>query len=254
MEKIKTIVDRERLGSDYIESRQNFGKVLNEVNQLKPPVWKSAWFYGPVGMSVLAVVVSITAFDPPSSLAMKNSEDNPDYKELIAHVKSESKTTSKTAITYDNTSTLKELQEEVSDPSSPIKNKPVNTISNETVAKPNVTEEHTEEVKEDEKFIYKGNFPHINGVFNGDITLNQLLNGDGITSNPNLTIKEFSISYFDGNDIVSSNVQGNKIPFEIGSKIKAFNIGEMIYITNIKAQHLNGALVSMSSLNYVVQK
>ena len=89
MKKFKTIVDREYLSSDYIESRQNFGQVLNEVNQLKPPVWKSAWFYGPVGISVLAVVVSIAGVDPTVSISMKNSQENPEYKALIAHVKKE---------------------------------------------------------------------------------------------------------------------------------------------------------------------
>lgn len=254
MEKIKTIVDRERLGSDYIESRQNFGQVLNEVNQLKPPVWKSAWFYGPVGVSVLAVIVSITAFDPPSSLAMKNSEDNPDYKELIAHVKSESKIQTKTTTSFDKTTTLEQGQQE-----NVIAVPPKNHTTTNNVSNNNETQAHVADIinpveSKEEKYIYKGSFPNIDGVFNGDISVSQLLHDDGITSNPSLTISSFSISYFDGNDIVSSDVTGNKIPFEIGTKIKAFNIGEMIYITNIKADHEDGFVVSMSSLNYVVQK
>ena len=254
MEKIKTIVDRERLGSDYIESRQNFGQVLNEVNQLKPPVWKSAWFYGPVGVSVLAVVVSITAFDPPSSMAMSNTEQNPDYKALVAHVKSESKSPRNT-IAFDKTTTLEHELEESSSTVHPkeiitTEHKAANSVVIEEVPVENDVNESVVE----SKYIYNGSFPNIDGVFNGDISVNQLLNGGGITSNPSLTITGFTINYFDGSEVVSSNVSGNKIPMEIGTMIKDYNIGGMIYITNIKANHEDGFDVSMSSLNYVITK
>lgn len=254
MEKIKTIVDRERLGSGYIESRQNFGQVLNEVNQLKPPVWKSAWFYGPVGVSVLAVVVSITAFDPPSSMAMSNTEQNPDYKALVAHVKSESKSPRNTT-PFDKTTTLEQKLEESSSAVPPKENhKPSNNTAETSVVEETSFEIATIESVEESKYIYNGSFPNIEGVFNGDISVNQLLNGGGITSNPSLTITGFTINYFDGSEVVSSNVSGNKIPMEIGTMIKDYNIGGMIYITNIKANHEDGFDVSMSSLNYVITK
>ena len=256
MKKFKTIVDREQVSSDYIESRQNFGQVLNEVNQLKPPVWKSAWFYGPVGVSVLAVVVSIAGVDPSASIAMKNSEENPEYKALIAHVKQEDSQKINKTILSEETTTLNETPEVII----PVESPQVIIIP-EIEAEPSseqelesIINETSLEIEEEEKYVYTGKFPNIEGVFNGDISVKQLLDGNGITSNPSLTITSFTINYFDGNDIASSSVSGNKIPLEIGMKIKTFNIGEMIYITDIKASDEDMNMMSLSSLNLVVQK
>lgn len=251
MKKFKTIVDRERVSSDYIESRQNFGQVLNEVNQLKPPVWKSAWFYGPVGVSVLAVVVSIAGVDPSANIAMKNSEKNPEYKALIAHVKKENKEINNKTISSEETTTLKNAPASVEAvEQTPIFIEPVPVEEPIAIE---VVDEELEPVVE-EKFVYTGTFPNIEGVFNGDIKLNKLLNGEGITSNPSLTVTSFTINYFDGDDIVSSAVTGNKIPLDIGQMIKAYNIGQMIYITDIKASDKASNVRSLSSLNLVVQK
>ena len=65
MEKVKILIDREPLSKDYIESKQNFGQVLSQVKQLKPPVWKSPWFYGPVGLAVVALSVTAVNSIPP---------------------------------------------------------------------------------------------------------------------------------------------------------------------------------------------
>ncbi|MCH2230382.1 MAG: hypothetical protein MK105_08555 [Crocinitomicaceae bacterium] len=254
MKKFKTIVDREYLSSDYIESRQNFGQVLNEVNQLKPPVWKSAWFYGPVGISVLAVVVSIAGVDPTVSISMKNSQENPEYKALIAHVKKEDQKNNIKTILSEEITTLKEAADDLSEVQEPQKNtkSEFKILPQEEII--DIVNEENIEVEDEEKYVYTGNFPNIEGVFNGDITLKQLLDGGGITSNPTLTITSFTINYFDGNDIASSSVNGNKIPLVIGEKIKSYNIGEMIYITDIKAEDEELNHMSLSSLNLVVQK
>lgn len=59
MKKLKINLDRPPLESKYIESKQNFDHVLNGFKQLKPPIWKNPWFYGPVGVASLALVLSI---------------------------------------------------------------------------------------------------------------------------------------------------------------------------------------------------
>jgi len=107
MKKIKINIDREGLGSDYIKSRQDFGQVLNEVNKLKPPIWSSAWFYGPIGFSVFIVAVSITALEPPLDMKVKNAVGKMDCMLLIKPVNSENRIYRAKTIFFDKNTTLK---------------------------------------------------------------------------------------------------------------------------------------------------
>lgn len=59
MKKLKINLDRPPLESKHIESKQNFDHVLNGFKQLKPPIWKNPWFYGPVGVASVALVLSM---------------------------------------------------------------------------------------------------------------------------------------------------------------------------------------------------
>lgn len=61
MKKLKMNLDRKPLNSEFIESKQNFNQVLNGFKQLKPPIWKNPWFYGPIGVASLALFFSINS-------------------------------------------------------------------------------------------------------------------------------------------------------------------------------------------------
>ena len=66
MEKINTILDRKPINSEYINSKQDFNKVMNGFQKLKPPVYKQSWFYGALGLAAVAIVftaVSLTLSD-----------------------------------------------------------------------------------------------------------------------------------------------------------------------------------------------
>lgn len=69
MKKVKINLDRKPLNSGYIESKQNFNQVLAGFKQIKPPIWKNPWFYGPIGVASLAILISL-------SLLNSNSEIN----------------------------------------------------------------------------------------------------------------------------------------------------------------------------------
>jgi len=58
--KTKFNLDRDKLNSDYIKSKQDYKKVLNGFEALKPPIWKNPWFYGPVGLTSLAAILVTT--------------------------------------------------------------------------------------------------------------------------------------------------------------------------------------------------
>ncbi len=58
--KTKFNLDRKPLDSSFIQSRQDFDKVIKGYQAMKPPLWKNPWFYGPVGLASLALVLTIT--------------------------------------------------------------------------------------------------------------------------------------------------------------------------------------------------
>ena len=58
--KTKFNLDRERLDSSYINSRQDFEKVIKGYRATKPPIWNNPWFYGPAGLAGLAIILTLT--------------------------------------------------------------------------------------------------------------------------------------------------------------------------------------------------
>ncbi|MGJ8661952.1 MAG: hypothetical protein ACSHXL_07935, partial [Bacteroidota bacterium] len=58
--KTKFNLDRDKVKSEYIHSKQDYKKVLDGFQALKPPIWKNPWFYGPVGLASLATILVLT--------------------------------------------------------------------------------------------------------------------------------------------------------------------------------------------------
>lgn len=58
--KTKFNLDREHLDSSYINSRQDFDKVVKGYRAMKSPFWKNPWFYGPAGLACLAIILTLT--------------------------------------------------------------------------------------------------------------------------------------------------------------------------------------------------
>lgn len=58
--KTKFNLDREQLDSSYINSSQDFEKVVKGYRAMKPPIWKNPWFYGPAGLAGLALILTLT--------------------------------------------------------------------------------------------------------------------------------------------------------------------------------------------------
>ena len=76
MKKVKINLDRKPLNSGYIESKQNFDQVLAGFKQIKPPIWKNPWFYGPVGVASLALLVSLSVLNSNNEKNDNNSTLN----------------------------------------------------------------------------------------------------------------------------------------------------------------------------------
>lgn len=84
--KTKFNLDRKPLDSSFIQSRQDFDKVLKGYQALKPPLWKNPWFYGPVGLASLAVALTLTFqnnfFANGDNSTLSASIQNDDKQEL----------------------------------------------------------------------------------------------------------------------------------------------------------------------------
>lgn len=59
MKNVKINVDRPQIKSEDIASKQNFNKVLDGYQKLKPPIFKNPWFYGAIGVASIAILFTI---------------------------------------------------------------------------------------------------------------------------------------------------------------------------------------------------
>ncbi len=65
MKKNKIVVDRPNLTSESINKHQDFDKVLKGANHVKPSFWKSPWFYGPVGLATVGLLITMSTLNEP---------------------------------------------------------------------------------------------------------------------------------------------------------------------------------------------
>lgn len=261
MKKTQTIVDREQLSSDYIESKQDFGHVLSQVKLLPTANWKSPWFYGPIGIAVLSVAVSIVSFNPSNAIASTSEMPIKESKQVIEASKLENQNF--------------QLNEEDLDVITEIDNKEVNKqiknaekSTNETFDRSELAlvkvyegdtkkEEvdnivsNTNPIIEENKIPLNNKFPYIDGYFTGEIPLESLFNRKGILFNESVQVVSFDLNFFTGRSNVVNQINGNKIPEEMRSMIINFNIGKTIFITNIKAYDRNGRMYTLPSMNLI---
>ncbi|MDX2361324.1 MAG: hypothetical protein QNK23_10990 [Crocinitomicaceae bacterium] len=254
MEKIKTIVDREPIGSDYIEAKQNFGDVLSQVKNLKPPVWKSAWFYGPIGTAIVAVTLAFYNFNPSENLAdptrfeeltasfsptsfdmepslelavVNEPEEQPPTENIVV-VETEELPTERIAETEE---ALAELPEDVveSDP---------------------IQEEAQLSIESSRPYVSPTNmFPHIEGIFKGEIPFATLCSPNGIEVNDNIHVIAFDITYISGNGTTeTASVSGNKIPEYVCSDVQNRNANYELFITDIRGVNNDGRVITLHTM------
>ena len=71
--------------------------------------------------------------------------------------------------------------------------------------------------------------------------------------NDEIKIVAFDIHYnVEANSTETASVVGNKIPKRVLDKIKRYNIGYMIFITDVKGVDANGKVYSIDNINYIV--
>jgi len=246
MKKNKTILDREPVSSDYIASHQNFGQVINQVNQLSVPVWKTGWFYGPIGMAVVAVVVSIATIDPASaeSTAVSTSIASTSFKNsLVDQV--EHPPTRMEEVELDEAPTPSPVVAPAPqvNQSSPVTVVQVQEVTPEAPVRVDVTPSVTTNTGK------KNVLPHIGNYFLGEIPVADLTMP--LECNEDIRIIAFNVHFNTTNGTETASIIGNKVPQKIVDVIKAHNIGYMVSFTDIKGKTSEGKVVSLLPMNFV---
>jgi hypothetical protein len=256
MDKIKTILDREPLSSDYIRSRQDFDQIVKVAKVAQKPIWKSAWFYGVTGLSAIAIVIAISVSgwkeQQKEPEVIGQSVDPSEVQPTKPHVKSSGSGNISMAIGNPVKNKVV-VQEQTSKPNdreersiqTPIVKEPVVT-KNEEIPVVKSVERREEKPKTTPSNNYMPNF---GGVYEGNVPVDLLCSGKGIQSNGKLTVTSFTISYFDGKQDVTARVRGNKIPYDVCEDLGRYNVGTEIFITNIYAEdRFSGATSHLPSM------
>jgi hypothetical protein len=246
MEIKKVNLDREKLTSSYIEQKQDFTGVLNEARLTKTPTWKSPWFYGAVGLSSVAITaICLTDFNNQNELDVKTStKQKINYSAAIVSSKPV------VAIASMETKTNQEAEKKNKSEKSFKKNTEV--IKKTSVTDANVNDVSTPEPEMESVKIYRSELPAINGVTSGKLSANSLINATEIEISEDYKIVSYKVQYFNGRSDLSVQISGNIIPENIKKEIIAYNIGQMVFFTDIKGLTKEGKMMNLSSMNFKI--
>lgn len=250
MDKIKINLDREKLSSEYIHSKQDFKQVQSQVS-MQTSMFKSTWFYGTVGIASVATFVMITF-----------SNSNPNTNDSNSTL-SKKITLDKKQETLDERKSANVFLASMNSTTAPIvnvsvaktKKTPVVHLKEEEVLVAKVQEEiptpvvvkkqevATSAVPEKENYM-----PRISGVYNGEIALSKMC-GAGIDINSSVHVLNFTIHYSTNRGDRALVVEGNKLPISVCKEMQQYGIDQMIFITDIVGTDKNGRLLSFTSMN-----
>lgn len=248
MEIKKVNLDREQLSSAHIEQKQNFQQVLENAKMAKPPIWKSPWFYGAIGLSSMAItVISVSEFNNKSNVFEKKTTSKVTVTEIVkppkalvqmASVNFTNDFETEKEVRKIKKADLKNPEIKETDKTDPIASP--NEIQPEVV-KASVQKNHSE-------------LPSIGGVSNGRISISKFEQAEKIDISEEYQIVSYSIQYFDGRSDLSVQINSDKIPSAIAQDIVANNLDQMIFITGIKGIDATGKIRNLPSMNLKLVK
>lgn len=262
MKKLNTTLDREPMTSQEIRERQDFNYILKGATAAKVPIWKSIWFYGPVGIAMITMVVSAVRmnpkneqFDNNTTLSQFTTTNTEDYSDkTIVVEQSKELTETKSDSNKENEMPVTPTAETVT---------PSNTTTPKTEADPSTVDpaflvndekEKTVEVKPQpviEKVTPKKvqTLPNIAGVFNGRVPISQIMSSGRIDCNNGYEVISFEIQYDNGTGNAVDRVTGNQIPAFILRHLQRYNVGSPVFITRIVAMNKGGERKQLFSMN-----
>lgn len=280
MERTKTTLDREPMTSEAIRQRQDFDFVLKQAVAAKVPIWKSIWFYGPVGIAMVTMVVSAVRMNPKNEL---NDNKSTLAKQDVIGVTGSTDLGELATYTSDSKNTNSEKERSMMDAfkgsipnqsHTPSAEKKVIAAPKETV----VFEENTElkpEVLTEEKNVIEESknlaetstpvekkvaitpvetkretvktMPNVAGVFNGRVSLYEMCS-TGIRCNNDYEVVSYDIQYDNGRGTTVDRVSGSAFPEYICNNLRRYNLGSPVFITRIIAMNEKGETKQLLSM------
>jgi hypothetical protein len=248
MEIKKVNLDRTKLTSSYIQEKQDFDKVLKNSRLTKTPTFKSPWFYGAVGLSSVAVAtMMLTDFDKK----IEKNEKNATHLNVESGIKKGTVVMASVLPMESIEPQKKEEQKKRNSFSGAVKSetrieaekKPKGEIVNDVV-------QVAEPVKTQPK--YRSEFPTINRLSSGKLSVSDLLNAEGIEINEEYKIVSYNVLFFNGARDLSVQISGNVLPQNIKEQISKYNVGQMVFFTDIKGLTSDGRVKNLPSMNFKI--
>lgn len=255
MNKIKVKLDRETLSSDYIESKQDFKHVTNQVLS-STSLLKSTWFYGSIGLASLATIVTLSVKTTQTPL----NEETSTLKNTIT-------TASFLATTTPKTSTKEKKTVPSADKQVSVKREPLVEVRKvpATIPVPSTEKKTQPVVKQldvnektvvihqaytlpEKEPVKKSYIPKINGVYSGEIAIQQLC-GSGIEVNSEVEVTSFTLNYSSNRGDKAVKVNGNTVPSTICNEMYSYGIDQMIFITDIIGEDISGKILRFVPMN-----
>lgn len=267
MEKIKVILDREKITSEEIASRQDLNSVLKGATTTTP-VWKSGWFYGTVGLASVAIVAITATWNQSTNVESQNE------RILTASVNDSNVTPTaekpQNAIQVSSTVIKEVLPEEQTkieikeEKPAPVKAKIEKTeeemlteddqtlVDSKPVSYTSVAPKPDHSVAKVNGVVNK--MPNIAGVYYGPISIDKLCSDNKIASSPDIEITSFKINYYNGADDVVKAVSGDIIPENICNEIRSASLNSTVFITEIRGVSKHGETLMLSSMSLIPTK
>lgn len=264
MNNFKINIDRKKLDPEYIQSKQNFNEVLNQVAIANTSIFKSTWFYGTVGLATIAVIITVSL-----SNSQNPSNDKIITKDKISAQKPNTpllaSVTPTNKVVYDSAPVIHKKPKVQRN----VKKAEVNTRQTEPLPQPvettiveerepvymvdgrQVTKEQLQELQNQKKIKPKSYMPNFSGVYNGEIAYSNMCGGE-LRVNDDVKISSFSIQYSSRYGDKTHHVDGNVLPESVCREIRELNIDQMIYVTNIIGRDSLGANHSFVAMNLTV--
>ncbi len=256
MKNTHTTLDREPLSSEAIRDRQNFNYVLKEHVSARIPLWKSAWFYGPVGIAMVTMVVSAVRMNPKNDQYDENSTLS---KNMLSSepIQLSKHTVLSSDMSIDEPSEVKKYEKSSvkSTKSANDVNPTSNVIEENTALKPEVFAPEKKIIdpvhvrKETTKVVTVNTMPSIAGVFTGRISVNEMCRSGKIDCNNEFEVIAYTIQYDNGVETTIERLEGNSIPSNLCAYLKRFNVGSPVFITNIVAADDQGNVKRLPSMS-----
>ncbi len=255
MKHFKINVDRKKLSSEHIQSKQNFNSVLNgtKLSKTSASIWKTTWFYGVVGMAGVAAVVGYYF-----NHSEKETHETIITQEIIKkqESKEEFEFPKPNALAFEDPTLLA-----LNEPEQEVKSVRTNLVSfkeekqvlkteTKDVVVPKAEAPVVEELVKTPvtKKTAKTNMPSISGVHNGDISWENFKEGE-VFVGEDLAVKQFSIQYTTRMGDRTISVKGSKIPNEVVTDLEKLGLNQTIFITNVIAGDNTGELMRFVSMD-----